>query len=255
MKLPAESYPYGLALDEAGGRLRQPLGPGRGRGDRHGEGRRRGDLEGRGAPERDAPVGGGKVLYVANANRNTVSVFDAEAGRPLATLATAIHPQAPSGCTPNALALSPDESILFVANANTNDVAAFNVADPAHGTPLGFIPAGWYPTSVRAPRDGKTLWIVNGKGTTSKANRDGPTPGVASPSIREYIGGLFKGTLSVVAMPTPKQMATYTKTVYECCPLAEAGPAVASGPKPPAGNPIPGAGRRPVADQALHLHH
>ncbi|MDR3619757.1 MAG: SMP-30/gluconolactonase/LRE family protein [Paludisphaera borealis] len=241
VKLPAESYPYGLALDEARGRLYV-------------------SLWGRAEvavidPEKGAVVGSwkaeehpnelllskeGKILYVANANRNTVSVFDAEAGKPLATIATAIHPKAPSGCTPNALALSPDESILFVANANTNDVAAFNVADPAHGTPLGFIPAGWYPTSVRVARDGKTLWIVNGKGTTSKANRDGPIPGVSTPSVREYIGGLFKGTLSVVAMPTPKQMAAYTKTVYECCPLAEAGPSVASGPKPPAGNPIPG---------------
>ncbi|MBN9181545.1 MAG: hypothetical protein J0I66_00740 [Microbacterium sp.] len=42
-----------------------------------------------------------------------------------------------------------------------------------------------------------------------------------------------KRTLSVVAMPTPKQMAAYTKTVYECCPLPSEEPATAAGPTAP----------------------
>ncbi|MFO0958558.1 MAG: bifunctional YncE family protein/alkaline phosphatase family protein [Isosphaeraceae bacterium] len=182
---------------------------------------------------------GGKVLYVANANRNTVSVIDPEAGRAVETIGTAIHPQAPSGSTPNALALSPDESLLFVANANTNSVAAFNVAEPGKSLPLGFIPAGWYPTSVRVSKDGKALWIANGKGTTSKPNREGPTPGVNTPSVRDYIAGLFRGTLSIVPMPTPAQMAGYSRTVYECSPLSKDDPKAVAGPKAPADNPVP----------------
>ncbi|MBX6316199.1 MAG: beta-propeller fold lactonase family protein, partial [Isosphaeraceae bacterium] len=163
----------------------------------------------------------GKVLYVANANRNTVSVFDTEAGKAVETIGTAIDPRAPAGCTPSSLALSPDESILFVANANTNDVAVVNVKDLGGSTPLGFIPVGWYPTSVRVSRDGKTLYVANGKGGTSKANRDGPRPGYRgeSSTLRQYIGGLFQGTLSTIPMPTPRQMADYSKTVYECSPL------------------------------------
>ena len=52
----------------------------------------------RGAPQRDAPgAQGGKILYVANANRNTVSVIDTEAGKPIETIGTAIDPKAPSG--------------------------------------------------------------------------------------------------------------------------------------------------------------
>ncbi len=240
VKLAAGSYPYGVVLDEARNRLYVSLW---GRAEVAVIDTAKGEVvatwKAEEHPNEMLLAKEGKILYVANANRNTVSVFDAEAGRPLATIGTAIHPKAPSGSTPNALSLSPDESILFVANANTNDVAVINVADPARSTPLGFIPAGWYPTSVRVSRDGKSLWIVNGKGTSSKANREGPTPGVASPSVREYIAGLLRGTLSTLAMPEPKQMAAYTKTVYECCPLAEAGPAFASGPQAPDGNPIP----------------
>src|SRR5207249_1016620 len=69
---------------------------------------------------------GGRLLYVANANRNTVSVFDTAAGKPIETIGTAIDPKAPPGSTPSSLALA-DETVLFVANANTNDVAAVNV--------------------------------------------------------------------------------------------------------------------------------
>ena len=39
--------------------------------------------------------------------------------------------------------------MLFVANADANNLAVFNVADRAAARPLGFIPVGWYPTSVR----------------------------------------------------------------------------------------------------------
>jgi hypothetical protein len=174
----------------------------------------------------------GKVLYCANANRNTVSVFDTEAGKAVETIGTAIDPKAPSGSTPNSLALSPDEKVLFVANANTNDVAVVNVEDQGNSSPLGFIPVGWYPTSVRVSRDGKTIWVANGKGGTSKANRDGPRPGFAGAgeSTRQYIAGLFHGTLSTIAMPSARQMANYSKTVYECSPIKkESGAEAASG--------------------------
>jgi DNA-binding beta-propeller fold protein YncE len=184
---------------------------------------------------------GGKVLYVANANRNTVSVIDTERGRSVETIGTAIDPKAPSGSTPNSLALSPDESMLFVANANTNNVAIVNVKDPGGSAPLGFIPSGWYPTSVRLARDGKTIYVANGKGSSSRANRDGPLPGVplASSSTREYIGGLFQGTLSTITMPDARSMAGYSRTVYECSPLKQGDPTGVRGSSPGPGHPIP----------------
>ena len=82
--------------------------------------------------------------------------------------------------------------------------------------------------------------MANGKGSTSKSNRDGPNPLVRSNSIREYIGGLFQGTLSIIEMPSPARMGVYTRTVYECSPLDEQNPLAASnGTGRPADNPIP----------------
>ena len=90
-----------------------------------------------------------------------------------------------------------------MANANTNNLAVINVKEPGASTPLGFIPTGWYPTSVRVSRDGKTIYVTNGKGQSSKANREGPNPAAPGGSgrTREYIGGLFQGTLSIIPMP------------------------------------------------------
>ena len=166
-------------------------------------------------------------------------MIDPAEGKAIETIGTAIDPSAPPGSTPSSLALTSDGELLFVANANTNDVAVFNVKEAGESKPLGFIPAGWYPTSVRVARDGKTLYIANGKGTSSKANREGPNPLAegARGSIREYIAGLFPGTLSILPLPGPKEMLAYSKTVYECSPLRAV--STSPGTARPAGHPVP----------------
>ena len=77
-----------------------------------------------------------------------VNVLDTADGKPLQTINFALYPQAPSGNTPNSLTLTPDGPILFVANADANNLAVFNVSNRKQALPLGFIPTGWYPTSV-----------------------------------------------------------------------------------------------------------
>jgi DNA-binding beta-propeller fold protein YncE len=241
LKLDAESFPYGLAWDEENGRLYVSL---------WNKARvavidtRAGKVMDQWAAEEHPNelllTRTGKLLYVANANRNTVSVFDTASGRALEAISTAIDPKAPAGCTPSALALTPDEKLLFVANANTNHVTVVNVESPGASAPLGFIPTGWYPTSVRVAHDGKTVYVTNGKGASSLANRDGPNPLVgAGGGTRQYIAGLFQGTLSTIAMPGPSQMTAYSKTVYQCSPLKKDAPLATTGPAPAAGNPIP----------------
>jgi DNA-binding beta-propeller fold protein YncE len=186
----------------------------------------------------------GKYLFVANANRNTVSVLDTDNGRLLETIWAAFFPQSPPGATPNSLALSPDERTLFVANANVNAVAVFDVSLPGKSRSLGFIPVGWYPTSVRVTPDGRHLLVANGKGVMPLANPRGPQPGEKSellPTV-QYIGGLFRGTLSLIELPDEKkfanQMAAWTAQAYRCVPLKpDAGITL---PRP-ADNPIPAA--------------
>ncbi len=184
----------------------------------------------------------GKLLYVANANRNTVTIFDTDKGKALETLSASLYPGSPPGSTPNSLALSPDEQILFVANACNNNLAVFDVSRRGRTRPIGFIPTGWYPTSVRVTPDGKRLLVANGKGLVAKANPLGPQPGRKRPAgtVEEYIGGLFHGTMSVIDLPGRaefvRQLATYTVQAYQCSPL-QADPKLAT--RGQVGNPIP----------------
>ncbi len=162
----------------------------------------------------------GKSLFVACANSTKVSVLDTTTGKGRQTINCALYPAAPNGNTPNSLSLTPDGQMLFVANADANNIAVFNVADPAVAKPLGFIPAGWYPTSVRFNAKDKRLYIANGKGTTPKANPQGPMPTLPrGATVREYIAGLFNGTLGIVDLPTEKSIPRLTSTAYKCSPL------------------------------------
>ncbi len=182
-------------------------------------------------------------LFVAESNLNSVSVLDTATGRVTETLATALYPHSPPGSMPNSLALSPDGALLFVANANNNNVAVFDVATAGRAQSLGFIPVGWFPTSVRVTRDGRTLVVANGKGLTSAANPGGPYPGSPAPrSLQAYIGGLLQGTVALIELPSARrraeQFGAWTRVAYTCSPLDPT--ARARGPHP-VGSPIPAA--------------
>ena len=160
------------------------------------------------------------VLYVACANSNAVVAIETATGTILETIRTALYPQSPNGSTPNSLALSADGKTLLAANADNNNVAVLDVSERGRSKPLGFIPAGWYPTSVRLDNAGRQIYVANGKGEAPKANRHGPNPLLKEPkTVVEYIAGLYQGTLSIVKTPAPFELARYTKESYECSPL------------------------------------
>jgi DNA-binding beta-propeller fold protein YncE len=179
----------------------------------------------------------GKLLYVACANSTKVSVLETPSGKPLQTISCALFPFAPTGNTPNSLCLTPDGQMLFVANANNNNIALFDVSNPRHAKSLGYIPVGWYPTSVRFNARDKRLYVANAKGMTVHANPGGPQPTLPyKPTVTEYIAGLYRGTLAAIDFPSPEQMVEYTHQAYACSPLrSDQGTIIEA----EAGSPIP----------------
>lgn len=160
------------------------------------------------------------ILYVACANSNAVMAIDTATGKVLETIETALYPKAPNGSTPNSLSLSPKGDKLLVANADNNNVSVINVSKRGESKSQGFIPTGWYPTSVRFDVSGDRIYVANGKGITPKTNIHGPNPLIRSPkTIQEYIASLYQGTLSIIKAPSPKEMAAYTRDSYACSPL------------------------------------
>jgi YVTN family beta-propeller protein len=188
----------------------------------------------------------GSMLYVANANDNSVSIIEVKKRKVVEVLSTALYPDAPIGSTPNGLALSPDEEMLYVANADNNCLAVFEVEDPGKSYSKGFIPVGWYPTNIKTV--GKKIFIANGKGFSSFPNPGGPNPtrrdqlvewhvGDTTVKKREgYIGGLMQGTLSILEEPNEEELAAYSKAVYTNTPYTKEKELMAAGEP---GNPIP----------------
>lgn len=188
----------------------------------------------------------GKFLFVANANDNSVSIINTQKQTVIETLNAALYPNSPSGSTSNGVALSSDEKTLYIANADNNCVTVFDVTTPGSSKSKGFIPAGWYPTNVKVI--GNKIFVANGKGFSSKANPFGPDPlapkqqvtyqkgDTARPQEVQYIGGLFKGTMSIINVPSAKQLSVYSQMVYQNTPYAKNKELLAAGEP---GNPIP----------------
>jgi YVTN family beta-propeller protein len=182
----------------------------------------------------------GKYLFVANSNDNSVSVIRTQDQKLIETLIAALYPDSPTGSTTNGLALSPDQQTLYIANADNNCLGVFDVSIPGHSHSKGFIPVGWYPTCVRMAAN--KIYVSNGRGYHSMANPGGPDPldtgkranGLKGPV--QYIGTLFKGSLSVIRPPSPELLKIYTGSVYSNTPFTSAKEAMASGES---GNPIP----------------
>jgi YVTN family beta-propeller protein len=188
----------------------------------------------------------GSWLFVANANDNSVSVIDTRKRTVVEVLNAALYPDAPPGSTSNGLALSEDEKTLFIANADNNCLAVFDVAKPGQSQSKGFIPTGWYPTNVKVI--GKNIYVANGKGLSSAPNPFGPNPlvpdqavvyqhGDSSKAVKvQYIGGLYRGSLSIIPIPAAKTLAGYSRQVYQNTPYGKKKEPENWGEK---GNPIP----------------
>lgn len=160
----------------------------------------------------------GKFLFVANANYNSVSVIDCEQGRAIVELNAAIAPDLPPGSTPNSLAISSDGKLLYVANADNNFLTLFDITNVMAIQSLGFIPTGWYPTVVRVLSDNR-IFVANGKGSGSLANREGPNP-VTGKKTEQYIGDIINSSLSIIPGPgSNNEIVKYSLQVYKNTPI------------------------------------
>ena len=134
----------------------------------------------------------------------------------------------------------PDESRLYIACAGINAIAVF---DTRSNTTLGYIPTAWFPARVATSKDGHTLYVANAKGYGAGPNGG---PDFQMGPEGDYIGDIMKGTISIIPVRRPNQLASETQRV-----ISNNGFAPAAAPKPrPEGFPIPSAG-----GPSSRLHH
>jgi DNA-binding beta-propeller fold protein YncE len=198
----------------------------------------------------------GSRLAVACANTNYVYVLSERKPGDWGVkekLNLALTPRQPVGMTPSSLSLSPDRKLLYVSCSDANAVAVADVSGESSKV-LGYIPTGWYPTTVRALRDGRIV-VLNGKGNGSHPNPAGPNPfkwgAPGAPGQKtEYVAGIQTGTASVISPFSPGELAVYTKTVIENSPYHDSLLDIAG---IPTRNPIPNKSGAPTPIQHVIL--
>ncbi|MDD3739419.1 MAG: hypothetical protein PHP31_09025, partial [Lentimicrobiaceae bacterium] len=156
-------------------------------------------------------VANDKYVFVSNGNNDLVSVIDLKTERVVKNIPLILDKRMAHlrGVIPFGLAMSPDGKRLFVAEAGINAVA---VIDANRLKLLGHIPTGWFPAKVRVTPDNKKLVVANAKGFGSGPNGGEnfkPTPAGA------YIGCLMYGSVSVIDMPSNKELKKLTQQVVE----------------------------------------
>ncbi len=157
---------------------------------------------------------GGRFVYVANANSDTVSVIDTRTDEVAETILCRPEARLPFGSGCNAVAVSPDGATLYVAGGTNNCVAVVRlgarVSDgdagrPAASTVAGLIPTGWYPGAVRVSADGKRLFVANVKGVGSLSQ---PRPVAQGKNTHDFLG-----SVSIIDVPDAAQLARWTDEV------------------------------------------
>lgn len=147
-------------------------------------------------------------LYVANGNRDSVSVIDTNTNRLLTNIALQPFSQNVSGIAPTAVAVRGDR--IYVACGGINAVMVVN---PANGAIEGMIPTAWYPSSLAVSPGGKYLAVGSLLGAGS-GWRDAP---------HQRAVQAVRGAAHVVEIPNRAQLASYTTAVAENTRLLLAG--------------------------------
>jgi hypothetical protein len=133
--------------------------------------------------------------------------------------------------------MSPDGSTLYVANGTNNCIAVVRLGRNSGGAAdsqaasvvQGLIPTGWYPAAVRLSADGKRLFVANVKGHGALSQPRDVEKGGTS---HDYLG-----TVSLIDVPTPAELAILTERVNASNRLAYS---LAGLEKPRAGvRPVP----------------
>ena len=151
----------------------------------------------------------GNRLYVANSNKDSISVIDTTTDKVIQT--RALSGRDTRGFAPTALALTADGKTLFAACGGLNAVAVIRTKEMSVA---GYIPTGWYPNALSLSPDGKSLAIGTLLGAGSSW-REEP---------RKRFVHAYRGSVAVAPVPDDAQLASYTTAVWENNHLAKVAP-------------------------------
>ncbi len=156
-------------------------------------------------------------IYVCNGNTDNVYVINAETLSIDEIISVKIDNGREGfiGDSPNAMAISPDDSTLYVANGMDNALAVVKLAAEKTKSSLqGFIPTEAYPGGLSIYNNYLFVTNLEGEGarvnSLEMGNQDNITVGVKNGAYNTH---RQRATVSIIPIPDDKKLASYTERV------------------------------------------
>jgi YVTN family beta-propeller protein len=151
------------------------------------------------APSQLALSADEKLLAVANAHSDSVTVLDTQSLTPT-ELKIPTFPEAPLGSQPVALAFAADGKRLYVGCGGNNAIAVAE-RSAEQWKVAGALPTAWFPSAIALGSEGD-LRVLNIKGMGNTADKKGTF------NSRQY-----EGSFERIPAPSPTQLAAGTREV------------------------------------------
>jgi YVTN family beta-propeller protein len=157
----------------------------------------------------------GSFLLVANTYSDTISVIDTSANMVANTIDLTLPIIVPGQSKPNfmlgpnAIAVDAAHAVAYVALYNANAIAVVNLSGGAINPVMGFIPVAYAPSSVVLDSANNQLIVANDKGIGTRLSYE------TDYGVSGYNSHQDSGTVSIVPVPNPTTLATYTTQVYQ----------------------------------------
>ena len=151
------------------------------------------------APAQLAVAPSGKLVALANAHSDTVSLLDAGTLTG-STVKIPTYPEAALGSQPIAMAWAADGNTLYVACGGNNAIAVLRQSGGKWQV-AGAVPTAWFPSAVAVAGDG-SLRVLNIKGVGNTADKKGTFSSLQ-----------YEGSLERIPAPTAAQVAAGTREV------------------------------------------
>jgi YVTN family beta-propeller protein len=156
----------------------------------------------------------GKYLLVANTYSDTISVIDTTNNEVAYTLNLELPIGVPGkgaayGAAPNSIAVNSATGEAYVALYNANAVAVVKLSKTSASNPIvGMIPVAYAPSSVVYDKTDNVLLVANDKGIGARYSFE------CDHGVCGYNTHQDNGTVSIVPVPNPTTLATYSKQVF-----------------------------------------
>ena len=144
-------------------------------------------------------------LAVANANSDNLSVINTGTDEVVETITVRWRDNDFFGASPNALAFDPSGKVLYVCNGTQNAIVVLSF-NPGSSKILGLIPTGWYPGAIVFDPLRHAIYVANIKGIGSGKR-------YAVGEKRKFNSHQYFGTLSLIPVPSRKQLGKDTRIV------------------------------------------